>query len=125
MNKFLTFLTFLFCCCMFTATAMASSDSESGNGVVLSPVSDDNNTTDHPRKPAYRPIYGVMTADMITIYNKMTGEAEITLVSATGTTIISHKVADLTCGYPVMLPTEKTGLKVSVLFNGVIYSATL
>lgn len=113
----------LFCCCMFTATAMASA--ESGNEIVLSPVSDNNNTTDHPRKPAYRPIYGVMTADMITIYNKVTGEAEITLVSATGTTIMSHKVADLTCGYPVMLPTEKTGLTVYVAFNGVTYSATL
>lgn len=81
-------------------------------------------TKDYPRMPAYSPIYGMMSGDLLTIYSKAEGEASVTVADAAGTVIMSQPVADLTCGYPVVLPAEKTGLKVSVLFNGVTYSAT-
>lgn len=81
-------------------------------------------TKDYPRMPAYSPIYGVVSGDVLTIYSRVEGEADVTVADAAGTIIMNLPVADLTCGYPVVLPAEKTGLKVSVLFNGVTYSAT-
>lgn len=75
-------------------------------------------------KPAYSPIYGVVSGDLLTIYSKTEGEASVTVANATGTVIMTQPVADLTCGYTVMLPAEKAGLTVSVLFNGITYSAT-
>ncbi|MDE5626588.1 MAG: hypothetical protein K2I58_01375, partial [Candidatus Amulumruptor sp.] len=64
------------------------------------------------------------SGDLLTIYSKAEGEANVTVADATGTVIMSQPVADLTYGYPVVLPAEKTGLKVSVIFNGITYSAT-
>ena len=85
---------------------------------------DQGGTQDYPRMPAYSPIYGWVSGDVLTIYSKVEGEANVTVADATGTVIMSQPVADLTYGYPVVLPAEKTGLKVSVIFNGVTYSAT-
>lgn len=93
--------------------------------IIFAPVERQNDTRDYPRMPAYSPIYGVVSGDLLTIYSRAEGEASITVADATGTVIMNQPVADLTCGYPVVLPAEKTGLKVSVLFNGITYSANL
>ena len=93
--------------------------------IIFAPVERQNDTRDYPRMPAYSPIYGVVSGDVLTIYSKAEGEASITVAEATGTVIMKQPVADLTCGYPVVLPAGKTGLTVSVLFNGVTYSANL
>lgn len=92
--------------------------------IIFAPVERQNDTRDYPRMPAYSPIYGMVSGDVLTIYSKAEGEASITVANAAGTVIMSQPMVDLTCGYPVVLPAEKTGLKVSVLFNGVTYSAT-
>lgn len=98
---------------------------ETDGDVVFHRTIPDDDTKDYPRMPAYSPIYGMVSGDLLTIYSKAEGEANVTVADATGTVIMSQPVADLTCGYTVMLPAEKTGLKVSVLFNGVTYSANL
>lgn len=67
----------------------------------------------------------MVSGDVLTIYSRVEGEADVTVADAAGTIIMNLPVADLTCGYPVVLPAEKTGLKVSVTFNGVTYSATI
>lgn len=92
--------------------------------IIFKPSSK-GDTKDYPRMPAYSPIYGVVSGDVLTIYSRVEGEADVTVADAAGTIIMNLPVADLTCGYPVVLPAEKTGLKVSVTFNGVTYSATI
>ncbi|MBO4944398.1 MAG: hypothetical protein J6C91_03945 [Muribaculaceae bacterium] len=82
-------------------------------------------TSDFPKKPAYTPIYGEVSGDVLTIYSKVNGAADVTISTAAGSIIMSQSVDDLTCGYTVILPAESTGITVRVIFNGVTYSATI
>ncbi|MDE7150821.1 MAG: hypothetical protein K2O27_00980 [Candidatus Amulumruptor sp.] len=121
MKQIITFLMLLIGVCTMPCYATAEQEGEVED-LRFNP--DQGGTSDHPMKPAYSPIYGVVSGDLLTIFSKVSGEANVTVADATGTVIMSQPVADLTYGYPVMLPAEKTGLKVSVIFNGVTYSAT-
>lgn len=107
-----------------TAKAAETDQTIDTTNIIFKPSSV-GDTKDYPRMPAYSPIYGMVSGDLLTIYSRVEGEASVTVVNAAGTVIMSQPVVDLTCGYPVVLPAEKTELKVSVLFNGVTYSATL
>ena len=107
-----------------TAKAAETDQTIDTTNIIFSPAQQQGDTKDYPRMPAYSPIYGWVSGDLLTIYSKAEGEANVTVADATGTVIMSQPVADLTYGYPVVLPAEKTGLKVSVIFNGITYSAT-
>lgn len=127
MHKFIITLMLLtgFASDIPTAKAAETDQTIDTTNIIFSPVERQNDTRDYPRMPAYSPIYGVVSGDLLTIYSKTEGEASVTVANATGTVIMTQPVADLTCGYTVMLPAEKAGLTVSVLFNGITYSANL
>lgn len=82
-------------------------------------------TKDNPKKPAYTPIYGEVSGDVLTIYSKVNGAADVTVSTASGKVILSQSVDDLTCGYTVILPAENVGITVCVIFKGVTYYATI
>ncbi len=79
----------------------------------------------HPKMPAYCPVYGTMSDGVLTVYSKTEGEASIFVVSQTGVNIASEQCDDLAAGYSIILPDDMVGLTVSVIFNGKTYSATL
>lgn len=126
MHKFIITLMLLtgFASGIHTAKAAETDQTIDTTNIIFKPSSV-GDTKDYPRMPAYSPIYGMVSGDLLTIYSRAEGEASVTVADATGTVIMSLPVADLTCGYTVMLPAEKSGLTVSVLFNGVTYSANL
>ena len=80
---------------------------------------------DNPKMPAYCPIYGTVSAGVLTIYSKAEGEATILVVSQEGVNIASEQCDDLAAGYSIILPDDLAGLTVRVIFNGKTYSATL
>lgn len=75
--------------------------------IIFIPVQQQGDTKDYPKKPAYTPIYGEVSSDVLTIYSKVNGAADVTVSTAAGSIIMSQSVDDLTCGYTVIF--QKTG----------------
>lgn len=122
MQKIITFLLLLIGVYAMPCLAMAEQD---GDVKDLQFVPEHGGIKNNPMKPAYKPIYGEVSGDVLTIYSKVNGAADITVSTASGTVIMSQSVDDLICGYAIMLPAETTGVTVRVIFNGVTYSATI
>lgn len=122
MQKIITFLLLLIGVYAMPCLAMAEQD---GDVKDLQFVPEHGGIKNNPMKPAYTPIYGEVSGDVLTIYSKVNGTADITVSAVSGKVIISQSVDDLTCGYTVILPAESIGITVRVIFNGVTYSATI
>ena len=122
MKQIITFLMFLIG--VYAMPAYATSQ-QCGDVEDLRFNPGQGGTNGNPMKPAYTPIYGEVSGDVLTIYSKVNGTADVTVSTATGKVIMSQSVNDLTCGYTVILPAETAGITVRVIFNGVTYSATI
>lgn len=72
--------------------------------------------------PAYSPIYGELTGDILTIYSTLSGEAEVTVVAADGSTIVC-KVADLSSGHSMAITADTPGITVFVKVSDRTYAA--
>ena len=100
----------------------AMADEGTKRPIYFRPVTSQNDTRDYPRMPAYSPIYGELTGDILTIYSTLSGEAEVTVVAADGSTIVC-KVADLSSGHSMAITADTPGITVFVKVSDRTYAA--
>lgn len=120
MRKILT----IFVLAVSFACSVATNSAEQKTPEQIRLKKDDTSTKDHPRMPAWSPVYCLVTDNEITVYCEYDAEGVVTAIGSKSGVIVMQQPANLLDGYVITFDGEES-VSVNVTIDGASYSGVI